>query len=460
MEHTQSPLDLLATSVRGDVFTPDADGYNDARQLWNGIIDKKPAVIVRCTGVADVIAAVNYARENGLGVAIRSGGHHVAGGASIDDGLVIDLSGMQSVHVDPATRRVRVDGGTLLGKVDHETAAFGLAVPTGVYSQTGVGGISLGGGVGWLRRKVGYQADNIVSAEVVTADGSFLRASATENPDLYWALRGGGWDMGVVTSIEFQAHPMPNPVFVSFTAYAYDDAAAVLRGFNEYARTAPDAVSPICVLWTFPHEEPWPQEVWGQNFAAILAPYAGPVDEGEQATKPLRELATPLLDMSEPMPWKVVQTLFDADYPTGRRYYWKSTYTRELDDAAVDALVALGAERPSTLSSLDIWMLGGALSRVSATDTPIAHRDASFMMGIEANWDGPDGDRANIDWARGAVDRLAPFSTGGSYMNFEDANDAGATQASHGDANYRRLVALKKRYDPTNLFRSRRGLIG
>jgi FAD/FMN-containing dehydrogenase len=446
-------LTQLAASLRGSaIMAGDAD-YDVARGLWNGTHDKKPALIVRCQGVADVISGVNFARGEGLPVSIRAGGHHVAGSAVLTDGAVLDLSQMRSVQVNPAWGLVRAEGGAQIGDVDHETQAFGLAVPLGLVSETGVAGLSLSGGLGWLRRKYGYSADNIISADVVTADGRLIKASETENQDLFWALRGGGIDLGVVTSFEFRAHPVGPEVLLLFAAYPASDAAQILKAFHDFGKTAPEEAAPIAVFWTFPKSEPYPEEVWGKDFVALAGPYIGPIEEGERVFQPLRELTTPLLDWTAPMPFTAVQRMFDEEYPKGRRYYWKSVYLNDIE-AASHALVEWGARRPTPITSLDVWLLGGALNRVKATDTPIAHRDAQYLIGLESNWDDPAADAEGIAWPRGAANALAPFSTGGSYLNFEDVSDTKAIAASFG-TNFSRLMSLKSKYDPTNLFRSR-----
>jgi FAD/FMN-containing dehydrogenase len=450
-------LQQLTTSLRGVAITPEDAAYDEARAVWNGTVDKKPALIVRCEGVADVIDAVNYARSEGLGVSIRGGGHHVAGSSVNDGGIVIDLSRMRSVRADPQAGTVRAEGGCQIGDVDREAQAFGLAVPLGLFAETGIAGITLAGGLGWLRRKLGMSCDNLISADVVTAEGRLVKASATENSDLFWALRGGGWDMGVVTSFEYQAHPVGPDIYFNLTAYPLSDAKEVLRRFDDYCANAPDESAPIAIIWTF-GEEPYPPEVWGKPFVGIAGTWAGRAEEGERALQPLRELGTPMLDMSSPMPYLTMQHLFDHEYPKGRHYYWKSVYLRDLNDASIDKLIELGETRPSALTSVDIWALGGAIARVPVSDTPINHRGAGYLIGLESNWDGAAADGTNIAWTRAAAEALEPFSTGGSYLNFEDLSEAGAVQRSHG-ANFTRLSEVKRKYDPENLFRSRRGLV-
>ncbi len=451
-------FEQLASTIRGSVITPEAEGYEDARRVWNGTVDKRPAVVVRCAGVADVVEAVNLARREGLPVSVRGGGHHVAGSSVAEDGLVIDMSAMRAVRVDPASRTVRAQGGALIGDVDHEAQAFGLAVPLGLMSETGIAGLTLAGGMSWLRRKHGLACDNLISVDVVTADGRLLTASATENADLFWALRGGGWDMGVVTSFEYRAYPLDREVFLTFVAYPHAESRRVLEGFDRFMASAPPEAAPILVFWTFPDGEPYPEEVRGKDFIAVAGPYAGPVSEGERVMQPLRELATPMLDMSEPTPYVALQRMFDEDYPNGGRYYWKSTYLKPLDAGAMEALIEIGSNRPTPITSLDVWPLGGAFARVGASESPVGHRGASYLIGVEANWTDPALDERAKAWARGAVERLAPYSTGGSYLNFEDLSEARAVEASHGPS-FARLVAIKKQYDPMNVFRSRRGLV-
>jgi FAD/FMN-containing dehydrogenase len=445
----------LSARLSGQAIRPEDDGYAEARTIWNGMIDRKPGVIVRCRSTDDVIAAVNFARQEGLAVTVRGGGHHVAGGSLNDGGLVIDLSQMRGVTVDAAAKTARAEGGAQLQDVDTATLAHGLAVPMGVFSETGIAGLTLSGGYGWQSRSRGLASDNLAGADVVTADGKLLHASATENLDLYWALRGGGLNLGVVTAFEYRAHPMPEEVFFAFVAYPIDQAKQVLTRMREYNQTSPREVGVLGVIWTFPASEPYPREVWQQPFVGFAGPYIGDATEGERVMQPIRELGTPMLDFSGRMGFGDVQRAFDEEYPVGRRYYWRSTYLREFSDDAIDTFVDLGSKRPSPLTSLDLWILGGAIQDIGPADTPIAHRHAPFMAGIESNWTDAAADAANIGWAREAQARLAPFSTGGSYLNFEDPGDQGRVAAAYG-ANYDRLVQIKRRYDPDNLFGARR----
>ena len=451
--------DQLAAALRGRLLLPGEADFDTARRVWNGTVDRMPAAIVVCQGVADVIDAVRFAEREGLGVSIRGGGHHVAGGAVLDGGLVIDLSTMRSVRVDPDAGTVRAEGGALIADLDREGSAFGLFAPLGLYSLTGVGGFTLAGGLGWMRRSAGMACDNLVSADVVTADGRLLTASPTQHEDLFWALRGGGWDLGVVTSFEYRAQRIDPEVFFLFVTYPLDEAERILATLNGFMATAPDGANPVAVVWTFPtHGDAYPPEVQGKQFIAIVGPYIGTAEEGERVYRPLRELGAPLLDGSGAIPYLAVQHSFDGEYPVGRRYYWKSVYLPELPDEVIQILAAHGRQRPSALSSLDVWPLGGAMARVPIDATPIAQRDAAYLIGIEANWDDPADDETNRGWARDVAAALTPFSTGASYLNFEDVIEAGTARATHGP-NYDRLVATKRRYDPENRFRSRRSLV-
>jgi hypothetical protein len=449
-------LTALAGGIKGQVITPADITYEEARKLWNGTIDKRPGLIVRPAGTDDVIAAVNFARNEGLAISVRGGGHHVAGSALNNGGLVIDLSAMRDVSVDPASKTARAQGGALLVDVDNATLAHGLAVPMGLFSETGIAGLTLAGGYGWQSRLRGLACDNLLSAEIVTADGRLLKASATENPDLFWALRGGGQNLGVVTSFEYMAHPMPDELFFLLVAYPIAEAHEVLRKVRDYTQTAPREAGIIAIIWTFPASEPYPEEIWNQQFVGIAGPYIGDAAEGERVLQPLRELGTSMFDISGPLPFGDIQHLFDEEYPKGRRYYWRSTYLKGLPDDALRSLVDLGSRRPSPFTSLDIWIGGdSAVADVGMTETPIAHRNAPFMIGIESNWIDAADDAANIAWAREAQATLAPFSTGGSYLNFEDTTDQQRVEAVYGP-NYQRLMEIKRKYDPSDLFGSRR----
>ncbi len=392
------------------------------------MVNNKPALVINCADTSDVLEAVGFARAHDLAVSVRSAGHHVAGSAVLNDGLVIDVSQMRAVDVDPATRLVRVEGGARISDVDQATQPFGLAVPLGLVSATGVAGLSLAGGYGFLRRKHGLSCDNIVSVELVTADGRQLRASVDEEPELFWALCGGGWDLGVVTAIEYQAHPLGPDVFMTFVTYPLAQGPQVLARMAEFMRHAPHEVGVLAVCWTFPENEDFPADMWGQPFVAVAGPYAGDPAEGERVLAPLRELGTVLTDFSGVVSWLEMQRFFDADYPRGGRYYWKSSHLTGLGVDAIAVLIDQAAKRPSMASSLDVWFNGGAISEVHAEGTPISTRNLPCMIGIEANWTDPAADQANRRWANEVAAALEPFASGGAYLNFDDLTDPEAAK--------------------------------
>jgi FAD/FMN-containing dehydrogenase len=383
---------------------------------------------------------------------MRGGAHNVAGLASYDAGFVIDLSQMRAVHVDPQTRTARVEAGAQLGDIDRETQAFGLVVPTGVVSETGIAGLTLSGGVGWLRRKWGMTCDNLLSVDVVTAEGRLVTASKTQNEDLFWALRGGGGNFGVVTSFEFELHPLGPEVMFCFVMYPAD--RDIMRKFREYAQNEPDEVGILSFTGAVPENESFPKKWWHKHFFVVAACYAGAADEGERIMQPLRELGTQIVDFSGRMPFTEVQKFLDADYPKGRDYYWKSLYLKEFNNETIGTLLELNAKTPSHHSTIDIWTMGGALSLIGADESPLSPREAPFMIGVEANWDDPQDNDRNIAWVRECVDGLAQFAAPGVYLNFPgflEEVDA-LVQEAYG-ANLKRLAEVKKKYDPDNFFR-------
>src|SRR5262249_5351187 len=362
-------IQAFAATVRGPALTAEDEAYDEARAIWNGLIDRRPALIVQCTGAADVVDSVNFAREQGLLLSVKGGGHNVAGNAVNDGGIVIDLSRMRGVHVDPSTRTVRVQGGATLGDLDRETQLFGLAVPAGVVSTTGVAGLTLHGGAGHLRRKHGLSIDSLISVDIVTADGQIRRASASENEDLFWAVRGAGSNFGVVTSFEFQAYPVGPMVMVGAIFYPFEDPQQLLRSWRDYVVGAPDELSSIALLWSIPPAEPFPPELHGRPAVVVACAYCGPADDGEAVVPPLRELAGPLLHLSGPWPWLGLQSGFDALFPKGGFYYWKSRALGELTDEAIEVIAAHGGDRPSPLTDIIVWHQGGAMSGVPESET-------------------------------------------------------------------------------------------
>jgi FAD/FMN-containing dehydrogenase len=447
------------SELRGELMRPGDEGYEEARKLWNGMIDRRPALIVRAADEADVVAAVNFARAHAVLAAVRGGGHNVAGTASADGGLVIDLSAMKEIRVDPERRTVRAGAGVTIGELDAETQKYGMATPMGVVSETGIAGLTLNGGLGYLRRKHGLSSDNLLSVDVVTADGRFLTASERVNEDLFWGIRGGGGNFGVVTSFEYRLHPVGPEVMFAFVLYPGERAKEVLRFGEEYLAKASEEVSPLGVLGRVPHDEMFPEEWHGEQYVAFLAMYGGPVEEGEKVLAPLRELGDPIADFSGPMPYVEAQKVLDEDYPDGMRYYWKSANVSSLSDEAIEQLMAYAEAAPSHHSTIDVWYQGGAMGRVGSGETAFGDRSAPILLGIEANWEQPGDDEANVAWARQTVADMRRFSDGGMYLNFPGFLEEGQQMMrdAYGE-NYGRLVALKDEYDPENLFRTNQNI--
>jgi FAD/FMN-containing dehydrogenase len=435
-------LEPFLTTFRGTVIRHGDSEYDSARRIWNASIDKYPGLIARCTGLADVIAAIRFAREQGLLVAIRGGGHNVGGRALCDGGLVIDLSRMKGIHVDPKTRRVRVQPGVLLGELDRETHVFGLTVPVGVVSKTGVAGLTLGGGVGWLARKYGLACDNVISFELVTAEGEVLQVSADENPDLFWALRGGGGNFGVVTSFEYRLHPV-KMVLGGLVVHARDSARDLLRFYRTFTQSAPDELAAYAALLHTPD---------GMPAAAIAACYSGDLAEGERLIAPLRSFGKPLMDAIQPMPFPVMQTVFDAAVPEGHQNYWKSAFLRELSDEAIDAIVGHANQATSPLTAVLVEQYGGAASRVGVQETAFAQRPMQYDLGILTQWTDPAESARHIKWTRDFWDAMSVYGSGTYLLNFLGEESDATIRAAFGP-NYDRLVEVKTKYDPTNFFR-------
>lgn len=430
------------SSLNGQVFEPEDVGYNEARRIWNASISKHPRLIARCTGIADVIAAVSFGRTNNLLTAIRGGGHNVGGRALCDDGLVIDLSRMRSVFVDEATRRVRVQGGATLGEIDRETHVFGLAVPCGIVPKTGIGGLTLGGGVGWLIRKYGMSIDNLLSAQVVTADGKALTASSSENHDLFWALRGGGGNFGVVTSFEFQAHPVKT-VLGGLLLYPREKAFDVIRNFRDYMASAPDELTAYAALLHGPD---------GSPLVGVIPCYCGDDVNGERVLQPLRKFGSPILDGIQAMPFPAMQALLGPSFPDGNHNYWKSTLQRELPDDAISAIVEHANRLHSPLSCVVLEYYGGAAGRISSDATAFPHRSLPWDILYIAQWTDPTQTNVHRDWARSGEEILRPFSQDAHLMSALDIEEEDVIKTAFGP-NLTRLAAIKRKYDPTNFFR-------
>jgi FAD/FMN-containing dehydrogenase len=439
---TVPDIQSFRSAFNGEVFEPADAGYKQASQIWNASVSKRPKLIARCSGVADVIAAVTFARGNGLLTAIRGGGHNVGGRALCDDGLVIDLSRMRSVFVDPATRKVRIQGGATLGDIDRETHVFGLTVPFGIVPKTGIGGLTLGGGVGWLIRKYGMSIDNLLSAEVVTADGKVLTASASQNDDLFWALRGGGGNFGVVTSFEFQSHPV-SAVLGGLLLYPRDAAVDVLRHFRDFMASAPDELTAYAALLHGPD---------GSPLTAIIACYCGSIADGEHVLQPLRRFGSPVLDAIQAMPFPVMQSLLAPSFPDGNHNYWKSTMQRELPNDAISAIVDHANKLNSPLSVSVLEYYGGAAGRVPRDATAFPHRDLPWDILFLAQWTDPAETNLHRDWARSGEEMLRPYSQNAHLLSALDVEAEDVIKSAFG-ANLGRLAAIKKKYDPTNFFR-------
>lgn len=445
----QTAVDTLAARIRGQMLRPGEDGYDAARQVWNAMVDKHPALIVRCAGVADVIAAVRFAREQELLVSIRGGGHNVAGLAVCDGGLMIDLSPMKGIRVDPAAQTARAEPGVLWGEFDHESQAFGLATVGGVVSTTGIAGLTLGGGQGWLTGKHGLTLDNLLSVDVVTADGELRHANAEENPDLFWALRGAGANFGVVTSLEYQLHSVGPTVLGGMVVHPLDRARDVLRFYREFVSGQPDELTTYAVLLTTPD---------GTQVIALVTCYAGELVEGERAVEPLRRFGSPVVDTIGPIPYAAVQGIISEGSPAGRRNYWKSTLLREIPDELIEALVDFAGQVPSPFTAIAIADTHGAYTRVAPDATAYAHRDLPFDLVILSSWTDPADTERNMTWTRGLYEAVRPFAPAGVYVNDLDRDEAqGRVRDAYG-TNYERLVALKTSYDPTNFFRMNHNL--
>jgi len=442
----------LKQHLDGTIILPGDPAYDEARSIWNGMIDRKPAVIVRCRTEADVTHAVKYARENQLVVAIRGGGHNIAGHAVCDGGLMIDLSAMKEVRVDAPARRAFVEPGATLGDVDRATQAHGLATPTGINSTTGIAGLALGGGFGWLSRKLGLTSDNLVSARMVTAEGKCLHVNAGSHADLFWALRGGGGNFGVVTQFEFALHPIGPEVLSGLIVFPKSEAATVLRKYRDFVATAPDELSVWILMRKAPPLPFLPLEVHGQDILALALCYVGPEEFGRKLIAPLVDFGKVLGQHIGTQPFVAWQQAFDPLLTPGARNYWKSHNFVQLKDGLLDAIVAFAGELPSPHCELFVGQLGGQTTRVPAAATAFGNRDVNFVMNVHGRWTSPAEDKAGIAWAREVYRATLPFATGGAYSNFLTAEETDRVKSAFG-ANYARLAQVKKTYDPGNFFR-------
>jgi FAD/FMN-containing dehydrogenase len=439
----EEPVAAFAQRVRGPVLRASDDGFHTARQIWNAMIDRQPSLIVRCAGAADVIATVNFARDEQLPLAVRGGGHSAAGTSVCDHGLMLDLSLMKGIRVDPARRTVRAQAGMTWGEFDRETQAFGLATTGGVVSTTGIAGLTLGGGIGWLGRTYGLSCDNLLSADVVTADGQLLTTSAEEHPDLFWAIRGGGGNFGVVTSFEYRLHPVGPMVLAGLLAWPRSMAAEVLRTFRAFCESAPESVGIYAGLATSPD---------GLPIVVAICFHHGPTAEGEAAFASLRQFGPPVLDVLQPMPYTAAQQMLDPLNPPGRRVYWKSAVLRNLDDDVLEAVIDGASSCPSPFSATLIEFYGGAINRVGVQDTAYPLRDSSYALNAIAYWTDPADDAPNVNWSRAVWEAMQPYSPGSVYVNFIGLDEGEERVRAAYGPNYTRLAQVKARYDPANLF--------
>jgi FAD/FMN-containing dehydrogenase len=451
-DSTSGAIEALKGAIRGQVLQQGDGGYDDARRIWNAMIDRRPEVIVRCAGAADVRRAVNFAREHGWLLAVRGGGHNIAGSAVCDGGLAIDLSPMKSVRIDPHACRAYVEPGVTLGEFDHEAQAFGLATPLGINSTTGVAGLTLGGGFGWLSRRYGMSIDNLVSADVVTADGGLVHADATHDEDLFWAIRGGGGNFGVVTMFEFELHRVGPEVYGGLFVVPLEQGVDALRKYRAAIQVMPDELSVWAVARLAPPLPFLPPQVHGTPVLAFAVCYTGPIDVGESAIEVVRSFGTPCGEHLGPMPYVAWQKAFDPLLAPGSRNYWKSHNFADLPDGLLDAVMAAIARLPSPQCEIFFGQIGGATCRLPPDATAYSSRDAKYVMNVHARWDDPSEDARCIEWARRFFDAAAPFALGSVYVNFLTQEESARVGMAYGP-NYERLGAIKARYDPDNLFR-------
>ena len=450
-------IEGLKAQLMGSLLQSDDPEYNEVRKIWNAMIDRKPAFIARCMGTADVVNCVKFAREHNLLVSVRGAGHNIAGMSLANAAMLIDLSPMKWVWVNAQASVAFVAAGATLRYVDHETQAYGLATPTGINSTTGIAGLTLGGGFGWLSRSYGLTVDNLISAEVVTADGKVLQANEKENADLFWAIRGGSGNFGIVTSFQFKLHPVGPQVLAGLIVHPFKDAAKVFQHYKNFTSSAPDKATCWIVLRKAPPLPFLPPEVHGKEVFVIAAIYSGDMKEGEKILEPLRRFGNPIADVIGPAPYAAWQQAFDPLLTPGVRNYWKSHNFTELSDGLTDTLIEYASKLPSPLSEIFVGQLGGAINRVAPDATAYPHRNANFVMNVHTRWENNSDDAMCIDWARKLFDKTAPYSTGGVYVNFisEGEERVGAAFGS----NYGRLAKIKSKYDPDNFFRINQNIL-
>jgi FAD/FMN-containing dehydrogenase len=456
-----SAIENLRANLRGELLEPANPAYDSTRVVWNAMIDRRPALIARCQNAADVVACIKFARGNSMGIAVRSGGHNVAGYAVCEGGLMVDLSLMNAVRVLPGLDRAIVEGGSTWADVDAATAPFGRATPGGLISNTGVAGLTLSGGIGWLRGTHGLSCDNLMAADIVTADGMLIRASETENPELLWALRGGGGNFGIVTSFEFKLHPVEPELFFCGPAYPEERANEILPLWRDFMKTAPDRLSGLAEFSTVQPDPSIPEQAWGRRVVALAHVYDGPSDEGERITQPLRGFGEPLADFSGRMPYRTLQSIYDPLFPKGRdRCYWKSTYLSNLDDAVVHDITSRLKLRSSEMTFASIWKFGGAVQRVKADATAFGDRSMPFMLSLDAIWPDAADDDKNINWVRNFWNDMQRHSTGRMYLNFPGLGEGQSlVRDAYGAEIYAKLQKIKRKYDPGNVFRMNQNIL-
>jgi FAD/FMN-containing dehydrogenase len=447
-------LQAFKAGFRGPVLGPDAAEYEETRKIWNAMIDRRPGLIVRCTGTTDIVAAVRFARQHQFLVSVRGGGHNIAGLAVCEGGLMIDLSLMRGVWVNPKGRTARAQGGCTLGDVDRETQLYGLAAVLGFVSATGIAGLTVGGGFGYLTRRHGWTCDTLVSMEVVTAEGKVVRAAADENAELFWALRGGSGNFGIVTSFEYRLFPVGPEILGGAIAWRAEDAKAVLDFYREFTAKTPRDTTCVAVLRIAP-PAPWlPKEIHGKPIVAVFVCHSGSIEDGEKIVAPLRAFGRPVADIVTRRPYCQMQSLLDATQPKGRRYYWKSHYLAGIDSKAVDVLIGHAARLTSPHSAILLFQIQGALGELSADHSPAGNRDAAFVLNIASSWENAADDAANLRWSRDCFEATQDFSTGGTYINFlTEEEGRERIEAAYGKPILAQLAALKKKIDPNNLFR-------
>ena len=442
----------LKSKIRGQVISPTEPDYNKARTIWNAMINKKPGVIVRCSGVADVITSVNIARDSNLLLAVHGAGHNIAGNSVCDGGIMIDLSQMNSVRIDPKSKKAYVEPGAILGDFDHEAQAFGLATPLGINSTTGVSGLTLGGGFGWLTRKHGMTIDNLISADVITADGELVHTNENQKPDLFWAIRGGGGNFGIVTLFEFQLHKVGPDVLAGLMVFPFKDAKSVLKKYRKFVQKIPNELNVWAILRQAPPLPFLPKRVHGKEVVILAILYSGEIKQGQKLIKPLRRFAKAHGEHTGAMPYEAWQQGFDPLLTPGARNYWKSHNFSELNDGALDAIIEYAGKLPSPQCEIFIGLLGGKAAKVSPDAMAYGNRDANFILNVHSRWDKAKDDTRCISWARDFFDASAPYATGGVYINFVTQDETDRIAAAYGK-NYNKLVRIKNKYDPNNLFR-------